>query len=202
MRYLILLGLFSMLLIAGCISSPIQPPTQTTEKPKTCRTITEEKPTVKEECSPVSFTETVCGIRKLPYTITHLPKVDICIDDGDCVGKPLGECTSCDKAMTRCVMTIKNDDPHKSGTWTVAANYTLGTGGFNKEPITQTIAPNETFAFDFDQIYTTGSPINSASCLVYVVDEATVEDCYEETKQKSVCRNVTTTATIQREVCE
>ncbi len=205
MRIILLAGLFAILIIAGCVSTPSEggqtpPPSQ--PGGKTCRTVTEEVPVVKEECGPVSYTEQVCGIRKLNYSFKLLPKVDLCIGDGSCTGNPLGDCQACSKAMTRCIMEITNLEPQKTGLWSVGANYTLGSAGFLKDPIIHTIGPNQTAQFDFNQIYTPGQPINSASCSLFVLSEPTIEDCHEETRSRQDCRNVTRTTQVQREVCE
>ncbi len=205
MRYLIVIGAL-LLVLAGCVSPPSVPEEQqeqnNSEQTENCHTVSVSEPFTEEECGNVSFTDQVCELRKLNYTVTDVPKVDLCIEDGNCVGNSLGSCPECSKAMTRCVLLIRNDEPQNSGTWTVAVNYTLGNSGFNKEPITQTIGPNESFAFDFDQIYTPGYPINSASCKMAVVAEPTIDECHEETRLEVVCQNVTEMRSVDREVCD
>jgi hypothetical protein len=199
-----IIGIILALVIAGCVSPPgVQPPSPPNpfEKNKTCRNVTEEVSVVKEECGNVSFTEQVCGVRKLNYTATLLPKVDLCIGDGVCVGNPLGDCQECSKAMTRCVLVVYNEEPQEFGVWTVGANYTLGNFGFNKDPITQTIGPGQSYAFDFNQIYNPGQPINSASCALAVTSEPSTEECYEVTRLRPECNNVTRTVATEREVC-
>jgi hypothetical protein len=193
-------GLFAMLFLAGC-AAPVLPSGQTQQPAQTCHTVTDVKPVTTQQCSDVSTTEQVCGLRKLPYEAIRLPRIDLCITDGPCVGKPLSSCATCTTAMTRCTLVLENKDPQKSGTWTVGANYTLGNSGFNKDPITATIKPNETFAFDFQQIYAPGDPINSAVCNISVTAEASVDDCHSETRTKTECRNVTVNSTVQRQVC-
>ncbi|MDD5339848.1 MAG: hypothetical protein PHV13_01220 [Candidatus ainarchaeum sp.] len=200
MRSFMLLGIFAMLLFAGC-TMPAVPLITNNQTQQTCHMVTEQKPVTTEQCGEVSTTEQVCGIRKLPYDATVLPRIDLCILDGMCVGKPLSDCPACSNAMTRCTLIIENEDPQKSGTWTVGANYTLRNSGFNKDPITATIKPNETFAFDFQQMYVPGDPVTSAICNIYILSEATVDDCHDETRTKSECRNVTTMSTVQRQVC-
>jgi hypothetical protein len=194
------LCVLAILLAAGCtgISVPSQ---EQAPAAASCRNVTEQKPVVSEQCSQVQSTEQVCGLRKLPYTVASPPKLDICIIDGDCVGKPLSQCPGCTTAMTRCTLIIKNDDPQKSGTWKVGANFTLLKSGFNKDPISITIRPNETAAFDFQQIYGPGDPVNSATCNISISEEAVVEDCHQETRPKTECRNVTTMTTVSRQVC-
>jgi hypothetical protein len=197
-----LIGIFAALLMAGCVSPSTEvPPGKEPAKPE-CRTVTEQVPQTKEECGELAYTEPVCGLRKLNYSITQPPRVDLCIEGPGCVGKPLGDCQACTKAMTRCIMTIKNEEEQKAGTWVVGANYSLNGAGFIKEPISSTIDPGKSFAFDFNQIYNPGSPISSAKCVLFVISDPWIEDCHEETRTKIDCRNVTTTVTVQREVCQ
>ncbi|MDD5171941.1 MAG: hypothetical protein PHF60_02800 [Candidatus ainarchaeum sp.] len=159
-------------------------------------------PVVSEECDNVSYTEQVCGQRALPYAVVELPKVELCVGDGPCVGNDLGECSTCSTAMTRCVWVIENKDATGTGTWTVAANFTLGDSGFNREPISQTIGPNQTGTFDFQQIYQVNYPVTSAECHLAVSDAPIIDDCHEETRTKVECQNVTIQELVQTEVCE
>jgi hypothetical protein len=205
LRFLTIAGIFALLLIAGCVSPPSEVPSNQTTPPaqqSNCHMESQQVPVTKEECGPVQFTEQVCGIRKLNYTATELPKVDLCIADGPCSGNPISTCQICSKAMTRCVLVIKNEEETAAGTWTVAANYTLGSNGFNKDPISKTIAPGESFAFDFNQFYGVSKPITTASCKLVVTAEPTVNDCHGETRSRSECTNVTTYEEVQKEVCE
>ena len=203
MKKLMIIGLL-LILAFGCVTQPATTPPET--KPpvtqKTCHNVTELVPITTQECGNVSYSEEVCANRKLSYVATREPKVDLCIVDGPCVGNPLGECPGCSKAMTRCVLIIHNEEAQKSGTWTATANFTLGSAGFNKEPITQTIAANESEMFDFFQIYTPGSPTNSASCTIAVTGEPVIEDCIQEMRTKTECTNVTRNNTNTREVCQ
>jgi hypothetical protein len=200
-KILMLLCAFAMVFAAGCIGGGT-PPQEQAPPAAVCRTVTEQEPVVSEVCSPVQSTEDVCGLRKLPYIVASPPKLDICIIDGDCAGKPLSQCPGCTSAMTRCTLIIKNEDPQKSGTWKVGANFTLLKSGFNKDPISITIRPNETAAFDFQQIYGPGDPVNSATCNISIIEEAVVDDCHQETRMKTECSNVTTMINVSRQVCE
>lgn len=203
MRYLTFILIISALFIAGCIEAPVLPePLKPATKPSvTCRNVTEQVPITKEECSDVSYTEQVCVKRKLNYTKSLSVPSHLCIGDGKCVGEPLSECTFCTKAMTRCIMTITNKDPKRTGTWTVKANYTLGNSGFEKEGITKIIGPNESATFDFHQIYIPGYPTFSATCILFVADEPVIDECHEETSLKKVCKNVTSYTTREKQVC-
>ena len=205
MRYLIIFALLAALLMAGCAGPPMElvpgPGPEEEEEP-VCRTVTEEVPVTEELCEEISYTEETCEKRALEYTATRLPKTDLCIEDSYCVGEPLTDCPGCSKAMTRCILKIKNEDPEKAGTWTVKADYTLGNYGFEKEPITKTIQPGEEFSFDFNQIYIPGTPVFSASCEVYVSEEPVIDDCHDETRTMFECENVTTMETVETEVCE
>src|SRR5262249_36889181 len=156
-----------------------------------------------EECGDVSYTVPVCGLRKLNYSVTHQPKVDLCIDDGtSCTGNSLGECPDCHRAMTRCILTITNDEAQQSGLWTVGANFTLPNAAFLKDPKMVQIDPNQSYAFDFYQIYSVNPPVNSASCSLFIIKEPTVQDCHQETRTRVECGNVTQNLTKITEVCE
>jgi len=200
MKYLSLLVLF--ILTFGCVSTPISPAPEEQEEEVVCRTVTELVPAEFEECSDIAYTEQECGRRSLNYTATELPITHLCMLDGDCGGKSLSECSACQKAATRCTMVIKNDDPKKTGEWTVVANFTLGTSVFARDPITISIDPNETAVFDFQHFYVPGDPINSAGCDLAIEEPAVVEDCYEITRTRQECVNVTRDVAIQKEVCE
>jgi hypothetical protein len=200
LKTLMLLSVFAILLLAGCTAPNISGPTQPAAQ--NCSKVTEVKPVTTQQCSNISTTEQVCGVRKLPYGVVHLPKIDLCVVDDACIGKPLSQCNICTTAMTRCTLAIQNLDSQESGTWTVGASYKIGNAGFNKDPITQTIKPNETFAFDFQQMYAPGYPTNSASCNVTITAEATVNDCHGETRNTVECKNVTTNASVETIVCK
>lgn len=206
MKFLFVMSIMAFLLIAGCTTSlpSTKPESQTPQpsKTQTCRTVTEQVPVTKEECGEVAYTEQVCNVRKLNYTQTSLPRTDLCISDGACLGKPLSECPNCVKAMTRCVLRITNTEKEKSGTWSVGANYTLGSFGFQKDPISHTIGPGESADFDFNQIYTLSYPVSSATCDVAIMTVPTMEECVGQTKTTNECKNVTKTEAVSREVCQ
>ncbi|MFH1685588.1 MAG: hypothetical protein ABH983_04750 [Candidatus Micrarchaeota archaeon] len=202
MKYLSLFLIF--ILAFGCVDTVV-PPVQEEEEQKeniVCRTIDQMVPAEFEECSDVAYTEQECGRRKLNYTAIEIPITHFCMLDGACGGKPLSQCSACQKAMTRCTMSIKNDDLKKTGIWAVAANFTLGTSVFSRDPVTISIAPNETAVFDFQHFYTPGVPINSAGCNLVIKEPAVVDDCYEITRTRQECVNVTRDVSIQKEVCE
>ncbi len=204
MRFPVLLGLLAVLLAAGCVQMPSTSPTNQppTTPVQVCRNVTTVTPVTQLECGNVSYTVPVCQLRTLNYTSTRNPNVDLCIGDGPCTGSPLSQCQTCSQAMTRCVMVIRNNEPVESGTWSVAANFTLGSAGFIKDPITETIPPNGSFAFDFSQIYTVGNPINSAVCNLWIVKEPTIQDCHQETRTRVDCNNVTTNTSSTSQVCD
>jgi hypothetical protein len=104
--------------------------------------------------------------------------------------------------MTRCVLIVTNMDPEESGVWSVSANYSVKDAGFIKEPVSQSIGPNESFAFDFFQIYVPDQPITSATCSLGVSGFPVIDDCHEETTVESVCKNVTTTTQVKKQVCQ
>jgi hypothetical protein len=204
-KVIFILGILAFLMIAGCTTTPASKPSEEKPQPQknqTCRTVTEGVPVVTEECGEVAYTEQVCSVRKLNYSFKLLPQVDLCISDGGCVGKQLGDCQGCVKAMSRCIMQITNTESEKSGTWSVGANYTLGNFGFHKDPITHSIGPNETVAFDFNQIYTPGYPISSATCTLAVASEPSAEICVGHTRTTTECMNVTKTQNVSKEVCQ
>jgi len=195
-----------MLMLAGC-TTPAQPSGTadqgSTTQPVTCRMVQVQETGLVEECGPVSYTETVCGKRTLESDVTLLPKVDICSIDGPCSGLSIDECSSgCTKAMTRCVMVIKNLEDSKSGEWKVGANFTIPNAAFLKDPQALTIRPGETGTFDFYQFYSPGIPITTAECNVFVMEEPQIEDCHDETRTKDECAEVEKPVTVMREVCE
>ena len=203
MRSILVALIFAIIIVSGCVNTqsglPLPPVTQ---PEKVCTTITDQEAYSEVECGDVSYTEQVCVIRKLGYSIEQVPKTDLCISDSGCNGKPLGDCQVCTQAMTRCVLKITNDEKSKTGTWSVGANYSFGNYGFLKDPITHTIEPGQTAAFDFNQIYSPSKPINSASCKLFVTAEPSIEDCTEMTRSKEECRNVTKVRPVEREVCQ
>lgn len=203
MRYLAMISLVFVLLVAGCVSKPVIPtPNLTPSIPHICHTVTEQVPYVDLECKPVSMTNTICGIRALPYDAHPITTIHLCVTDDECVGKPLGDCQGCSRAMTRCGLLIENKDAKSSGTWTVGANFTVTGGGFMKDPVTKTLAPNESYEFDFQQMYAPGQPISSAICKVFLITAPKVDDCHDETREINDCKNVTKYTTIQKQVCQ
>ncbi len=205
MKYIILL--LSILLVFGCVGSPIELPIPqeepTPQEPaQVCRTVTDLVPQVTEECGEVAYTEEDCGKRMLEYNTSMNPITHLCWIDGDCGGKPLSTCVSCLKAVTRCTLLLTNNDEKKSGTWTVGANFTKGTSLFSRDPITKTIGPGETGVFDFQHFYDPGKPINSANCALFVKKKAEVDDCVQITRSRQECSNVTKNVEVQRQVCD
>jgi hypothetical protein len=199
-----ILSILAMLFVAGCVSPPsiLQPQNATPAAEKTCHTVSEQQPYGEVECKDVSVTNQVCGLRALPYDMHNLSILHLCVDDGGCVGLPLGDCQSCTRAMTRCGLLITNDDNKSSGVWVVGANFTVTGGGFIVNPISKTLGPGESYEFDFQQMYTPGNPISSASCAVYLMSAPKVDDCHDETRTSQECLNVTKYKTVERQVCE
>jgi hypothetical protein len=206
MRYIIIL--LTILLVFGCTGSPVELPSlpsepqDTQQSEEVCRTVTEMVPAQVEECGEVAYTEEECGKRTLNFTSEVAPTTHLCMIDGDCGGKPISECTACAKAATRCTMTITNDDEKKSGVWSVASNFTLGNSVFVRDPVTKTIDPGESEEFDFQHFYVPGFPINTATCQVFLMEEAEVDDCIQVTHTREECYNVTKQVSVDREVCE
>jgi hypothetical protein len=204
MKYILLL--LSILLIYGCVGSPIElpePQEQTPVQPsQVCRTVIDLVPQTVEECGDVSYTEEDCGKRALEYNTSMNPVTHLCWIDGECVGKPLSTCVSCLKAATRCTLLLTNNDPKKSGTWSVGANFTIGNSLFSRDPVTKTIGPGETGVFDFQHFYDPGKPINSANCVLFVTKAAEVDDCVQVTRTRQECTNITTNVEVERQVCE
>ena len=203
MKYIILI--MAMLLVFGCAGAPILPLEEEAEegtKEKECRTVQEEVPTEVEECGEIAYTEEVCDKRILEYTTKKPPIAHFCMLDGVCGGKALSTCTACAKAMTRCGLNITNEDTNKDGTWKVGATFYVDGAKFKRDPITKTIGPGETVNFDFQHFYVPGKPIDSATCDIYVIEEAIIDDCQDVTRTRMECINVTKTVTVDREVCE
>ncbi|MBI5228369.1 hypothetical protein HY988_07285 [Candidatus Micrarchaeota archaeon] len=193
--------LIGILLIAGCTGQSA-PKTTPTPEPKTiCTKVIEQIPIITEQCDNVSYTEEVCQLRELKYSVVGQTKTDLCIVSDSCAGSPLSSCRNCNRAMTRCTMTIKNLDPKETADWTVGANFTLPWAGFIKNPDSQTILPEHNATFDFYQIYSFSEVIIPASCDLYVINKPIINDCHQETRAKVVCANVTTTQSREKEVC-
>lgn len=210
MRTLAILCIVAALIVAGC-ATPQQPSSQpgTPVEPgqgtpqKTCRMVDEQVPVTVQNCTNISFTEQVCTKKKLAYTATLAPQNDLCIEDGDCVGKHISNCAStCQRIMSRCILTLQNLDPELAGKWKVGANFTLTDSAFIKTPVSATIEPNMSYAFDFHQIYTPQTwPVTTATCNLYVMEEAVVDDCHDETRLDQKCEDLTTYETRQKQVC-
>ncbi|MBI5046574.1 hypothetical protein HZC07_02480, partial [Candidatus Micrarchaeota archaeon] len=195
MRYLVILGIFTLLFL-GCTGT--SPSTNVSSDHTNCRLVDQSTPVTKQECSDLSTTEPICSFRKVNYTSSLAPRIDLCASDA-CTGNPLGSCPNCSWAMSRCKMNVTNTDS-KSATWTVAANFSLGKYGVIKQPISQTIDPNQSYIFDFYLMYSPGTPINSASCNLAVVSDPTVQDCIQQTRKTTECKNVTTMVIVQKQV--
>ncbi|MGV8085730.1 MAG: hypothetical protein ACP5N9_05765 [Candidatus Bilamarchaeum sp.] len=197
-----IIGLFVILslITLGCINPQTNTPSPTPTQ-RNCQTVYDSVPSVSLTCNNVSYTESVCGIKKLSYTTRLSAPISLCIESSYCAGRPLENCSPCTKAMTRCIMTLKNTESLLSGEWSVAANFSLQTTGFSKEPIRKTIRPNESFDFDFYQIYNPGLESSVAVCSIGVMEEPQTNDCHQETRQRTECQNVTTYRNVSREVC-
>lgn len=198
--------MLAVLLIFGCISTPSAPaPTTPTTTPpvQNCSTVVSQVPIITQQCNNVSITTPNCGERNLPYTATTVPKLDLCTGDGSCVGQPLQNCTVCSSAMTRCDLVITNNDLKESGTWIVGANFTLGNSGtITQNPVTENIGPNETYDFDFRLLYQLHNPVTTATCAVYVISPAQVNDCQQITSTQIQCQNVTGYQNVSQQVCQ
>lgn len=189
-------------MIFGCVSETPAQPQGTSQVQQNCRIVQETVPVVVEECGDISYTEQVCERRNLLFETVETAPIHICALSSEiCGGAPLSSCASCRNAMTRCSMYIKNTNS-KTGQWTVGANFSIRNAVFAREPVTKTIAPNETILFDFQQFYDPGEPINSASCKIFIISPAILDDCREITRTKLDCVNVTKMATVEKEVCD
>jgi hypothetical protein len=204
LRFVLVVPLIAMLVIAGCVTPPIvgTQPGANASAEKKCHTVSEQQPYLEESCNDVSVTKPVCGTRALPYDMKNISILHLCVDDHNCVGNPLGDCQVCTRAMTRCGTIITNKDNKSSGTWVMGANFTVTGGGFIRDPVSKTLGPGESYEFDFQQMYTPGNPISSASCNVYLVSAPKVDDCHDETRVTKECQNVTKYKTVERQVCE
>jgi hypothetical protein len=201
-----ILSTIAVLLLAGCISNPslplqpLQPFNQSLTGP-VCHNVSHQVSYVEPVCNDVSVTTQVCGSRALSYDLVNVTPIHLCVSDGNCSGRALGECRECTMAMTRCGVIITNNDLKSSGTWVVDANFTVSGGGFNMNPVTKTIAPNQSSEFDFQQMYAPGSPPSSAVCNVALSSASTVNDCHDETRTTSECKDVTFYNTTVSQVC-
>ena len=189
-----------ILLVAGCVSSP-PPQAPSASNVSNCSNVTAQVPYQISNCTNVSVTSQVCGSRALPFHMVKITPIDLCVSDGTCVGLPLSQCDACSRAMTRCGVMITNDDANESGAWVVGANFTVSGGGFINNPVSKTLAPNQSYEFDFQQMYTLGTSPSSATCDVFLVSSPTVNDCHDETRMQTECTNVTVYNTTETQVC-
>ena len=205
-RYSILAALM-LIFIAGCLQPgvPIEENEETngvTPTPE-CRIVYVEEPYTEEVCQEVGYIEEECEMKELEYTSGRIMKTDLCSADGDCVGKNLYECFyTCTAAMKRCRMNITNNDPKLAGTWVVGATFSYDGAAFVKNPEQAMIEPNETYTFDFEQIYALGSPPVMATCTITVIYPAVGRDCVQVEKTRIECQDVEKTRIIQEEVCD
>ncbi len=204
-RYYIITVLL-MVITAGCVTPPI---TETAPKDEyrptvpECRLVYQEEPYIEEVCANVSYTEEECDMKELDYTVGQIIKTDLCIQDGECVGKNLYDCFGrCSAAMKRCRMNITNNDEKHGGVWVVGATFGYEGAAFVKNPQDKEIMPGETHIFDFEQMYDLGTPPTVATCTVTVLYPAVVRDCVDVTKTRVDCINVTKTRVTQVEVCD
>lgn len=205
LRTFILFGILVML-AAGCLgpvqTPPAETPDQGQEPSVTCTTVTDSIPYTDEECSDVTVSEPVCQRRELNYSTTQLAPVHLCSSDGACTGKPLNECFSCTKAMSRCRLVLTNLDADKPGTWKAGANFSIGSASFIKEIQTAVIKPGENHTFDFYQIYTPEQFRRPASCAVFVLEVPEIDDCRDVIRTAQECKNVTKFQLVDRQVCQ
>jgi len=188
-----------ILLVAGCVSSPSGP--QPASNESNCRNVSAQVPYQESNCTNVSITTQVCGSRALPYRMVNITRIDLCVSDGSCTGLPLSQCNACSRAMTRCGVIITNDDTNESGTWVVGANFTVSGGGFINNPVSKSLDPNESFEFDFQQMYTLGPSPSSATCDVFLVSAPKADDCHDVTRMETECTNVTAYNSTETQVC-
>jgi hypothetical protein len=194
-----------MLILAGCIAGPgpiPSPEESPQEEPVvSCRTVIVEEPYIEEVCEQVSYTEEECEMKELNYTSSQITMTDLCVDDGDCVGKDVSECIrTCTRAMKRCQMEITNEDAYE-GTWVVGATFHYNGASFVKNPESKDILPGKSHIFDFQQIYTLGDPPTTATCTVSVLYPAITKVCVDVEKTRIDCTNVTKMRAVETEVC-
>ncbi len=198
MRNLLILSI-AILLVAGCVSSPSGQPSASNAS--NCTNVSTQVPYQESNCTNLSVTTQVCGTRALQYHMVNVTRIDLCVSDGSCTGLPLSQCTACSRAMTRCGLIITNDDANESGTWVVGANFTVSGGGFINNPVSKSLAPNQSSEFDFQQMYTLGPSPNSATCDVFLVSAPIVDDCHGETRMQTECTNVTVYNETETQIC-
>lgn len=207
MRTIMLLGLF-VLLSAGCLGPTEAQPEETPapgpvpEPSVTCTTVSELVPFEEEQCSNLTVFEPVCERKELNFSTIKLEPVHLCSSDGACTGKPLNECFTCSKAMTRCRLVVTNLDEDKPGVWKAGANFSIGNAGFIKESVSSMIGPGENYTFDFFQIYTPENLRIPASCEVFIIDIPEVEVCKDVIHTQEECLNVTKYKTVDKQVCQ
>jgi len=197
--------LIVLALFFGCISflgenAPIQP-----EPTPECRTIIVSEPYAAQECQNVSLMEEVCQTRELNYTLSDVQKTYLCTEEGLCVDYyPNGSCAIyyCSKGMTRCNINLTNDDPQKTGDWSVSANFTVDGATFGKNPVMKTLLPGESANFNFEQFYVMDINQKKADCEVFVSSPSKIRDCSFVTKISEQCTNITKYKDTEKEVCQ
>lgn len=204
MKYYILAATF-MFIIAGCVTTT--PESETLANVGTqgdvpfCRTVITEEPYTEEVCQQISYTEEECEMKELTYTSGQIAMTDLCVEDGECVGKDITACPlTCERAMKRCRMNITNEDAYE-GTWIVGATFGYNGAAFVKNPESEAIEPGETYTFDFQQIYSMGSPPSTATCSVTVLYPAIAKICVNIEKTRTDCSNITRMRAVETEVC-
>lgn len=203
----IIIAILFTLILLGCTSQQPPPtPTPSQQQPiivsPNCRLVSEEVPSIREVCeNNVGRTETVCSKKSLSYELNYYDQINICTADGDCAGKDISSCSSCKRIMSRCQLNVTNKDPLNAGNWGVRANFTVNGRIFEKEESVKTIGPLKTETFDFYQIYDPYGSISIAQCNLMISSPPIIDECHDETRTVSVCRNVTESKTIQKEVC-
>jgi len=206
----LLFGGLMILLLFGCLM-PVSPPSvnQTQNDSNAtfgCKKVVSEQPYTEKVCQNVSKMEEVCENRELNYSLAPVEKNFVCIENNLCMDRGQdGTCyySLCSKGMTRCRSNITNLDAQKTGVWSVAANFSFESGAiFKKNPITNTLLPNETSVLDFEQSYEMGLNQSKPDCAIYITVPAKLQDCNFITKLVESCANVTKNRTIEKEVCE
>ncbi len=203
MKYYILAATI-MIIIAGCVTPAPETGTPTNGGnggTPFCRTVITEEPYTEEICQEITYTEEECEMKELTYTSGQITMVDLCVEDGECVGKEISACPlTCERAMKRCRMNITNEDKY-DGTWTVGATFAYDGASFVKNPESELIDAGKTYTFDFQQIYSLGSPPTTATCSITVLYPAVVKVCVDVEKTRIDCSNITRMRAVETEVC-
>ncbi|MFH1784812.1 MAG: hypothetical protein ABH842_00115 [Candidatus Micrarchaeota archaeon] len=192
-------GILVIFLFFGCIIPSDEQPLEIQPQP-VCKTVIKQHTFTRVDCQNISTTSNICSERPMNYSILSITKSNLCTA-GNCAGLPLYDCMDCGAAMTRCIMTVKNNEATQSGVIEMGAEFTFPSGAFIKNPVSKTLKAGENTTFDFYQSYSLSTQFSTPECTLSVVEEPLIEECVDITTYDSICNPVTVTEPVETIVC-